>query len=340
MLRNWTWLVSEYNCYDNCPIGDPDPPESYYVTVKQNGDTFTASAAEDEISGTINGAAYNSSWSYPEQAPDGQIGTETETYTFTLTSSTAGFGTYRGTWTDASGGYSCAWGSSIKMTKSQSDSQGNTANIDGVVMYNGEPVCAMVLANGQYMFTSAVDGNFNLDVPLDEYGQITVFAFCSGLAPFQQVIYPAEGQGMMIELQDAGEGQGMDVTCTVQAINATWVRLQGTMSYGGEAVCAMALANGQYMFTSQVDGHFSLDVPLEYIGDIGKITLFGFCSGLPPYQDVFTTDQISIVDDADSDGYTIYEGPAALSAGAVLALGVGSYDGGFWGTPLMIGSGV
>ena len=177
-------------------------------------------------------------------------------------------------------------------------------NINGTVAYNGTPACAMVLANGQYMFTNDQDGNFGLNVPLDN-GQITVFVFCSGLAPFQKVIYPAEGQGMMIELQDADEGRGMDVTTTLQAINTTWVRLQGTMSYDSSPVCAMALANGQYMFTSQADGNFSLDVPLDVDG---SITQFGFCSGLPPYQITYTTEQISFNDDADNDGYTITEG--------------------------------
>ena len=172
-------------------------------------------------------------------------------------------------------------------------------NINGTVTYNGTPVCAMVLANGQYMFTCSGDGSFNIDVPLDGNGQITVFTFCSGLAPFQQVIYPSEGQGMQIELEDAEGGSGMDVTSTLTAINTTWGRLEGTVSYNGTPVCAMVLANGQYMFTCSGDGSYSLDVPLD---DVGSITFFGFCSGLPPYKYVFTTDQISFNNDNDSGG--------------------------------------
>ena len=106
-------------------------------------------------------------------------------------------------------------------------------NINGTVTYNGSPVCTMVLANGQYMFTCSGDGSFNLDVPLDGNGQITVFAFCEGLAPFEQIIYPAEGQGMQIELAAGEGGSGMDVTSTLTVINTTWVRLEGTVSYNG-----------------------------------------------------------------------------------------------------------
>jgi len=160
-------------------------------------------------------------------------------------------------------------------------------NINGTVTYNSSPVCTMVLANGQHMFTCSGDGSFNLDVPLDpDTGQITVFTFCSGLAPFKQVIYPSEGQGMQIEMAAGEGGSGMDVTCTLTPINTTWVRLEGTVSYNGTPVCAMVLANGQYMFTCSGDGSFSLDVPLD---EMGNVTLFCFCEGLPPYENVYTT---------------------------------------------------
>ena len=199
-------------------------------------------------------------------------------------------------------------------------------NINGQVTYNGAPVCAMVLANGQHMFTSPTDGYFNLDVPLDELGQIRVFTFCSGLAPFERLIYPAEGQNMQIAMLEAAPGQGMDVATTLQAINTTWVRLQGTMSFNGLPICAMVLANGQYMFTSPDDGYFSLDVPLD--PTTGAITQYGFCSGLPPYLTTHTSDQISLVDDADGDGYTIAEGDcndldASIHPGAVEICGDG-----------------
>jgi len=180
-------------------------------------------------------------------------------------------------------------------------------NINGTVTYNGTPVCTMVLANGQYMFTCSGDGSFDLDVPLDpDTGQITVFAFCEGLAPFEQVIFPSEGQGMQIEMAAGGGGSGMNVTSTLMPINSSWVRLEGTVSYNSNPACAMVLANGQYMFTCSGDGSYSLDVPLDPAD--GSVTLFSFCSGLPPYKYVYTSDQISFDDDTDNDGYSINEG--------------------------------
>jgi hypothetical protein len=179
------------------------------------------------------------------------------------------------------------------------------ANINGAVTYNGTPVCTMVLANGQYMFTCSGDGSFNLNVPLDAKGEITVFAFCSGLAPFRETIVPSQGRNMEIQMQKSSPGRGIEVEFTLQAVNSKRVRLAGALSFEGSPVCAMVLANGQYMFTCSGDGSFSLDVPL---GTAGGVTLFAFCSGLPPYRVDYAGDEIRFDLDEDNDGYTIPEG--------------------------------
>jgi hypothetical protein len=52
----------------------------------------------------------------------------------------------------------------------------------------GTPLCAMVLANGQYMFTCDPQGEYNLYVPFDESGRITLFGFCDGFMPFKTTL--------------------------------------------------------------------------------------------------------------------------------------------------------
>ena len=53
------------------------------------------------------------------------------------------------------------------------------------------PLCTMVLANGQSMFSCGADlGTFDLEVPLDGNGEITLYVFCSGLGPYKQVFMP------------------------------------------------------------------------------------------------------------------------------------------------------
>ncbi|MCP3940089.1 MAG: hypothetical protein GY710_01215 [Desulfobacteraceae bacterium] len=56
---------------------------------------------------------------------------------------------------------------------------------------NGTGLCAMILANGQHMFTCGDNqGVYELEVPLDANGEITLFGFCDGLLPFKKIITP------------------------------------------------------------------------------------------------------------------------------------------------------
>ncbi len=48
----------------------------------------------------------------------------------------------------------------------------------------------LVLANGEYMFTPQDTGKYELTVPLDANGEITLFGFCDGLQPFKEIFKP------------------------------------------------------------------------------------------------------------------------------------------------------
>jgi len=64
-----------------------------------------------------------------------------------------------------------------------------TADAASVTVYGsikdnyGYPLCALVLANGQHMFSCDPDGEYSLTVPLDSNGRITIFAFADGHLP-------------------------------------------------------------------------------------------------------------------------------------------------------------
>ena len=152
------------------------------------------------------------------------------------------------------------------------------------------PLCAMVLANGQHMFTCGANlGRYELVVPLDENGRITLYGFCSGFAPFKSVLTPEEALAFDITMARAAAGS-REIEITVETepgtTNPEWVRISGTVYYDGTPLCAMVLANGQSMFSCGADlGTFDLERPLD--GN-GKITLYVFCSGFAPYKDVFT----------------------------------------------------
>jgi parallel beta-helix repeat protein len=164
----------------------------------------------------------------------------------------------------------------------------NWLTITGSITSNETPLCAMVLANGKHMFTCGNTlGFYELDVPLNEYGEITLYSFCSGLAPFKTVLTPEEALVYDIEMFPAPEGS-LEIETTVQiepsSRNTNWRRIHGTVTFYGEDLCAMVLANGQRMFScGDNPGTFDLEVPLD---KDGEITLYVFCSGFAPYKEI------------------------------------------------------
>jgi hypothetical protein len=162
--------------------------------------------------------------------------------------------------------------------------------VSGRVLYNASPLCAMVLANGRHTFSCEGDGQYELEVSADENGEITLFSFCEGLAPFKQVLIP-ENAGTDIDINMHAASQGsikMAITSVLSergVINPGWVKITGEVSDKyGNPLCAMVLANGYHMFTcGENQGRYELEVPLD---ENGEITLFGFCEGLLPFRQV------------------------------------------------------
>jgi hypothetical protein len=166
-------------------------------------------------------------------------------------------------------------------------------SINGTVSYLGTPVCAMVLANGQFVFTCNQGddfGKYALHAPLDDSGGITIQAFVSGLAPYRSRFDRTSTIDTDINLG------AFDPTSTPPSITshivsdsstpAGWERIAGSVSLDGSPLCAMVLANGQYMFSCGAnDGVYDLTVPLD--GN-GQITLYVFVNGLQPYQEKLT----------------------------------------------------
>ena len=66
--------------------------------------------------------------------------------------------------------------------------------ISGTVLYEETPQCVMVLANGEYVFTDGEGGyelgEYELEVPLNVDGQIELFGFGDGFAPYNEVFMP------------------------------------------------------------------------------------------------------------------------------------------------------
>jgi hypothetical protein len=164
-----TWGYSTSNTWSNCPDGSY-PTETGSMTIMQTGNTFTVYEDGKTSTGTVNGAIYTFTESYPE---DG--GTATVSNTFTLTSSTSGNGTTNWTWTE--GTYSCNGGHELTIlkqveTNGGSECDGDVAplgNRDGIVNV-GDALVALRFALGLETPTQ-VDIQHGDVAPLDAGGQ-------------------------------------------------------------------------------------------------------------------------------------------------------------------------
>jgi len=160
--------------------------------------------------------------------------------------------------------------------------------IQGTVrLQNGTAICAMVLANGQYMFSCDGSGTYSLNVPLDANGQITLFAFADGFAPFSTTLGPS-GFPFGVYMNTAAPNSPLIATTRSVECAGTpnWVHITGTIeTYDSQPLCAMVLSNGQQMFTcGDSQGSYDLTVPVD---ENGNITVFGFADGFQPYSDTF-----------------------------------------------------
>lgn len=106
--------------------------------------------------------------------PQGSTGTVTSARTYTCLTSTYG-----------------TWGAWHEVYNTCVADVSWTPSYGNVRLADGTPICAMVLANGQYMFSCDGTGAYDFDVPLNPDGEITLFAFADGFAPYRETVGPS-----------------------------------------------------------------------------------------------------------------------------------------------------
>ncbi|MCP4353308.1 MAG: SUMF1/EgtB/PvdO family nonheme iron enzyme [Desulfobacterales bacterium] len=171
---------------------------------------------------------------------------------------------------------------------------------------DGTFLCAMVLANGQHMFSCDPEGEYNLNVPLNDEGQIDLQVFCDGFSSFKETLEPDAGNFDVTMLPASPDSAEITLTTVfdIAVRNPGWIKISGTVrSEDDTDLCTMVLANGQHMFTCGEDneGIYEMEVPANAEG---KIELFSFCDGFLQFKRSFDTADIDI----DGDGYKETQG--------------------------------
>ena len=184
-------------------------------------------------------------------------------------------------------------------------------SIDGAVKADGQSVCALVLANGQSMFSCGKNlGRYALTVPTDDNGQVTIQAFAAGFTPFRKTTTPSASASVDIDMARASsDSRTLSVTSAVSAGSTdSSVNVSGTIQSDDTPVCALVLANGQRMFSCGEDlGQYSLDVPLDENRQIAP--LYVFAAGFTPFDRTISVVYTGAPDtDDDGDGVNEYQG--------------------------------
>jgi predicted secreted hydrolase len=156
-----------------------------------------------------------------------------------------------------------------------------------VALSDATPLCAVVLANGQHMFTCDPIGEYAMSVPLDANGEIKLYGFSYGMAPFETILTAQQASSFEIIMEAAcPKNAVMNVTADYETSTSKpgWISISGRITTEkGIPLCAMVLANGQHMFTCDPNGEYALTVPLDANDEI---TLYGFCSDRVPFRQV------------------------------------------------------
>ena len=196
----------------------------------------------------------------------------------------------------------CLLGNGFAMAHS-GEHQDGWVDVGGNVRFGEAPVCALVLINGQTQFSCDGTGRYDMQVPVDDNGMITVMVFADGFAPFNQTVTPEEAAAYPINILLDQHSPSFQVETTYEpSATEGWFVVSGTINSGTTPVCALALANGQSMFSCAENlGKFSLDAPPD---QDGNITLMVFAAGFKPFKvtaNVLDSDGDGIRNDLDYD---------------------------------------
>ena len=148
-----------------------------------------------------------------------------------------------------------------------------SGNIETVVVGQGakiEPVCAMALASGEFMFSCDPIGEFSLEnLPREADGTVVRQIYADGFFP--SVTTLTESGVETVTLDRAFNCPSYNLPSNPDVIPASAGKMH---SIAGRVlrqatdtpICALVLANGAYVFSCDDEGTYSLEFPLDANG--------------------------------------------------------------------------
>ena len=161
---------------------------------------------------------------------------------------------------------------------------------------DGTDICDMVLASGQYTFSCNPPGVFSLeDLPLEIDDTVKRQIYAHGFFPKIDILEDLTYEDVVMTRSGACPNYNMPYEPAVVPGSAGkhieifgQVLLQNTQT----PICAMVLANGQYVFSCDGSGSYALNIPLD---SNGQFKLQVYADGFAPT--IQTFDEFQAIND-------------------------------------------
>jgi hypothetical protein len=164
---------------------------------------------------------------------------------------------------------------------------------------DGTDICAMVLASGRYMFSCNPPGVFSLTGLLRETdGTVKRQIYAHGFFPKIDVLPDSTNEAVVM----SRSGVCPDYNVPYQAAfvpgsagKEIYITGKVLLQNSETPICAMVLANGQYMFSCDGTGSYFLQIPMDNNGQF-KLQVYadGFAPSIRTFDEFKTTNTVRL----------------------------------------------
>ncbi len=157
---------------------------------------------------------------------------------------------------------------------------------------DGTGICAMVLASGQFIFSCNPTWSFSLsDLPREPDGTVKRQIYAHGFFPKIDVLPDSVDETVVMTRSGTCPDYNMPYVPGVFPESAgKWIDISGRVLLQNTEtpICAMVLANGQFMFSCDGSGSYALTIPLD---SSGQYKLQVYADGFAPAIQTFDENQ-------------------------------------------------
>jgi len=153
---------------------------------------------------------------------------------------------------------------------------------------DGADICAMVLASGKFMFSCNPTGELLLtSLSREPDGTVKRQIYADGFLPKIDVVTNSSNGAVVLTRSGICPGYNTPYSPGVYPdATGTWIDIAGKvlLQDSQTPICAMVLANGQFMFSCDGTGSYALNIPLD---TNGQFKLQVYADGFAPTIQVF-----------------------------------------------------